>query len=165
LECRTPQLEFLGSPDPTTPTVAARVVGGGGGSTVVMIPASVKYTSYRSIGNEAGGWRGRGRGKSRSVRHSWRPSVRLSVRLPVCLAGTLWLGADTSAERHFGTTKLVPKCPDTSAPSLSRITGGTVSRWNCLASVPVSRPNCPGSEVSRLFLGPKYLVARGRSVR
>jgi len=51
----------------------------------------------------------------------------------------------TSATRHFGTTKLVPKCNhlETSAPTLSRITGGAVSRRNC-----------PGSEVSRLFVDP-----------
>ena len=58
--------------------------------------------------------------------------------------------ADTSATRHFGNTRLVPKCSDTSTPSLSRIT-----------SRAEFRRNCPGSEVSRLFLDPvtKCLVA------
>jgi len=76
-----------------------------------------------------------------------------------------WMGSrslrpqDILALRHFSATKLMLKCPDTSdlgpkcpdisapnhldtsAPILSRITGGAVSRRNC-----------PGSEASRLFL-------------
>jgi len=56
---------------------------------------------------------------------------------------------DTSATRHFSTKTL--RHQDTSAPTLSRITGGAVS---CR--------NCPGSKVSRLFVDqmPKCLEPR-----
>ena len=66
-----------------------------------------------------------------------------------------WREPDTSATRHFSTTKLVPKCPnhgpntsapnhlDTSVPSVSRITGGAVPRRNC-----------PAAEGSLLFIDP-----------
>ena len=97
--------------------------------------------------------------------------MRISADFDV-VQGAGHFGHKTSAPRHFGITKLVPKCPDTSgpdntsdpgpkspdtsvpnhldtsAPSLSRITGGAVCRRNC-----------PGSEVSRFFSRPGVEVA------
>ena len=72
-----------------------------------------------------------------SSRHLGLANNSCSIFPPlVFLLYAVW-EPDTSATGHFGTTDLVPKCPDTSAPSLSRITGAR--NW-CRSVV---WPKCP----------------------